>query len=144
MSHLSLEKAVGNYSTVVHMAKTDQVAVWDVEFIKECMHWCIFIETEMSVLTEEQREATIKRAKRHHLHTDMATPEQLLDALHHFFYLLLDNTHLNNQVYLFIIKNYQFLNKPDQQGLCKDLTDLARQSATTNILEAILRELNST
>ncbi|KAG0746142.1 hypothetical protein G6F16_007028 [Rhizopus arrhizus] len=122
-------------------AKTPSVATWQPHFITQCIDWCVYIETELALLSEQECEQILALTQQQTLDT-IPTLTELLDALHCFFQLLLQNTFLSNSLYFYIMKNYQFLTIPENDILVKDLTNLAQEAATKNILKEMLDELH--
>ncbi|KAI8352528.1 hypothetical protein BD560DRAFT_408899 [Blakeslea trispora] len=131
-----------NYTTLLNQCTSNKVASWTPEFIRECTDWCVYLETELAVLEEDVCEDLLRSAQAK-TSLDIPSRTHLLDALHQFFYSLLNNPHLPNQVYLYLLKHYQFLTIPQKDLLLHDLAQLSTQAATEAVLLDIVRELEA-
>lgn len=101
---------------LLDQAKSPCVATWKPFFITTCTDWCVYIETELSILSDEECLSVCQLAQ-----TKCKLPipplSDLLDALHVFFHTLLENIFTSNSLYLHIMKNYQFLTIPQDDIL---------------------------
>lgn len=113
-----LVKSIVNYIELLNLAKTPCVAVWRPFFITKCIDWCLFIETELSILTNEEC-LQVCQLVEERVNQPVPPISQLLDALHFFFYTLLKNVFLSNSLYLHIMNHYHFLTIPDPDILIK-------------------------
>ncbi|KAL0145133.1 hypothetical protein V8B55DRAFT_1458787 [Mucor lusitanicus] len=142
MSNDALVNTVVSYAELLNQSKSDAVKNWDVGFIQGSVDQCVFIETELGLLPLQEC-ADVQTTAHHQSGLDIPSVHTLLNALHEFFRALLQNVFLSNDVYLYVLRHYRFLTKPDETDiLLKDLTELARKSATDNILRDMLDELS--
>ncbi|CAO3642976.1 unnamed protein product [Mucor hiemalis] len=139
MSHQTLVTAIIDYTKLLKQAKTPCVATWKPFFITTCVDWCLLVETELAILSNEECAQVCQLAGEQC--TDIPPLTELLDALHVFFLTLLQNTYTSNSLYLHLMKNYQFLTIPDTDILTKDLSQLAHEAALNNVYLDILQEL---
>jgi hypothetical protein len=116
--HETIVEMIISYTELLDQISTAEVALWTVDFIAKCKDWCICIETELGSMDQETSQAIRKKAQEKAKHT-IPVLSQLLEATHHFFYQLLQSIYLPNDVYLFIMKNYQFLTSPQVDTLTK-------------------------
>ncbi|KAI7899989.1 uncharacterized protein BX663DRAFT_554440 [Cokeromyces recurvatus] len=138
-----LVKTIIEYTNLLKTTKTKDISNWNVEFIKQCTNWCIYLETELSVLTEEERERIRQLAVASKEQEEIPSISVLLNAMHEFYYLLIQSIFLSNSVYLYVMKHYRFLtNTKETDILSKDLTQLSRKAATHNVLGQILKEID--
>ncbi|KAG2207202.1 hypothetical protein INT47_012255 [Mucor saturninus] len=135
-----LVTAIVTFTELLQQAKSPCVATWRPFFITTCSDWCIYIETELAVQTEEESVHLCQQAQSK---SKLPIPPLsiLLDALHVFFHTLLENIYTSNNLYLHIMKNYRFLTIPEKDILTQDLSQLASEAATQNILLDMLDEL---
>ncbi|KAI8994946.1 hypothetical protein BDB01DRAFT_902610 [Pilobolus umbonatus] len=128
------------YTKLLKQSDTPSVATWQPAFIERCIDWCVFIESELTVLKEDEVAYVLQRAKDQ---SPLPIPplSTLLDALHSLFKLLLQNVYMSHTLYLYILEHYQFLTHPESDILIKDLTSISRKIATENILKLMLDEL---
>lgn len=118
MEITSLVNAILTFNQLLKEARQPNVASWQPLFITQCTDWCIFIETELASLSNEERQNIRTRAQQD-TKDILPSINQLLDAHHYFFKVLLRNVFLSNDTYLYIMKNYRFLNQPEQDVLMK-------------------------
>jgi hypothetical protein len=111
-------KMVVSYTELLSQINAEQVARWTIDFIAKCKDWCIYIETELGSLEEEICRVIRRKAQEQSKHAIPAL-SQLLEASHYFFYQLLQSVYLQNDLYLYIMKNYQFLTIPRVDTLTK-------------------------
>ncbi|CAO3612664.1 unnamed protein product [Cunninghamella blakesleeana] len=98
------------------------------------------IESELAILSNQDIQQCQTRAQQT-LTTEwqLSLPPltTLLDALHQLYLCLIQNIYLSQEVYSYLLSTYQFLNASDssiRENLTQDLTILANNSATYNIL----------
>jgi hypothetical protein len=87
------------------------VADWDARFVDRCVAWCVYIETELSLLSESDLLLHQQQAQ-HELDNAIAVPSVsvLLDALHQFYLTLVANFSVSHDLYRYLLSTYQFLN----------------------------------
>ncbi|KAI9261084.1 hypothetical protein BY458DRAFT_557464 [Sporodiniella umbellata] len=131
--------AILTFSKLLKEAKTSSAATWQIENIKQSNDWCIYIETELASLEEQQRQDHFQFAQQK-ADSPLPSLDQLLQASHCFFQSLLQNPYISNSLYLYVVRNYRFLTPTDKEILVKDLVELAQVSVSKNILRDILKE----
>jgi hypothetical protein len=111
-----LVNTIITFTQLLTEAKTPCVATWKPFFMSTCTDWCLYIETELALLSEAETERVIKLA---HEKSQLEIPPSsvLLDALHTFFHTLIENVYTSNSLYLYIMKNYQFLTMPEGKDI---------------------------
>lgn len=104
------------FTELLKQAKSPCVATWKPFFITTCTDWCLYIETELSVLSQEECTQVYQLAQEK---SKLPIPplSELLDALHVFFHTMLENVFTSNSLYLYIMKNYRFLTIPEKDIL---------------------------
>jgi hypothetical protein len=142
MDITALSDVICYYAELLTQAQTPHVATWNSFFIKKCSEWCLSMEAELLLLSNEECESVREQA---HQKTKSTIPplDQLLDSMHVFFKTLLDNMFTSNNLYLYIMKNYHFLSVPEETVLMDDMVELSNNAATQNILATMLETLEN-
>ncbi|KAF7723521.1 hypothetical protein EC973_001896 [Apophysomyces ossiformis] len=151
----TLVEAVVKYSHLLHEASSPHVAEWSPHFLDQCAEWCLAVESELMALPTDMREACRELAEQEQQQKEQAVPVPvsvpvpvpslpfLLDALHYFYKTLLQNIYLSNDLYCYILKNYQFFGSTTrQEALVKDMTEMAHDAALQNVLHDMTRLLH--
>ncbi|KAI9021742.1 hypothetical protein CLU79DRAFT_887759 [Phycomyces nitens] len=129
-----LATAIVNYSRVLKEASTSRVAFWNPSFLERCSEWCLFIETELMLYSKDLREKCHDLASKK---TDsIPSLLVLLDAQHQLYKTLLVNEYVDDDLYMFITKTYNFSSTTDHSPdmLTEDLSNLAQTAATLEVL----------
>lgn len=112
MNPSPIVSALVNYTRVLQEAQSPRAALWQSQFIDQCVEWCLYIETELAILSEPQRVSHMKEAQ-DQLDKDyqLALPpvSLLLNALHHFYISLIGNKNVSHDLYRYLLSTYQFL-----------------------------------
>lgn len=115
--HDQLVNTIITYAELLSQSKTPCVATWKPFFISTCTDWCLYIETELAVLSNEETNYVLQLVqKKKGLH-EIPPLSVLLDALHTLFYTLIQNVYLSNTFYLYLMKNYRFLTMPEENDI---------------------------
>lgn len=116
MNNDALVNTVVSYAELLNQSKSDAVKNWDVDFVQRSVDQCVFIETEFSLL-QLQECANVQATAHQQSGLNIPSAHILLDALHEFFKTLLQNVFLSNDVYLYLLRHYRFLVKPDENEI---------------------------
>lgn len=137
----SLVNAILTFAKLLKEAQTPSVATWQPHFIKQSTDWCLFIETELTLLPDEECEQLLTLTQQQ-TKDPLPSTNDLLDALHVFFKLLLQNIYMSNALYFHVLKNYRFLTIQENDVLVKDMASLAHETSSKNILKDMLEDLH--
>ncbi|SAM00281.1 hypothetical protein [Absidia glauca] len=145
MNSSPLVSALVNYTRVLQEARSPRVADWDARFVDRCVAWCVYIETELSLLSESDLLLHQQQAQ-HELDNAIAVPSVsiLMDALHQFYLTLVANYCVSQDLYRYLLSTYRFLNGDGdrlRENVVEDLSRLARKVATHNVLDDMERLL---
>lgn len=111
MNSSPLVSALVNYARVLQEAQSPRVADWDARFVDSCVAWCVYIETELSLLSKNDLLLHQQQAQ-HELDNSIPVPSLtiLLDAWHQFYLTLVANCFVSHDLYRYLLSTYRFLN----------------------------------
>ncbi|KAI7864074.1 hypothetical protein BDF14DRAFT_1272848 [Spinellus fusiger] len=108
----SLISAIVNYSRVIEEASSPRVASWHPVFLDHCLAWCLYIETELAVLPTEKREQCYQQAGERWLCVPPLA--QLFNARYSLYEVLISNSWVSHDLFIFITKTYASLEESQQ------------------------------
>ncbi|KAI8330986.1 hypothetical protein BC941DRAFT_475157 [Chlamydoabsidia padenii] len=134
-----LVSSLVNYTRVLLEARSPRIAHWDVCFVDSCAEWCVYVETELSLLSENDLVTCQQQAQTQLDVEDLVLPSVsvLLDAWHQFYMTLIFNIHVSQDLYKYLLSTYLFVTggTSARENVVKDLTMMARDVATCNALK---------
>lgn len=108
VDHDRLSYAISDYSQLLVAAATPQVEDWPCFILDNCAKYCLYIETELLTLSND--EAELCRAKAADLcKISIPALDELRNALRRFYLTLLNNTYLPSELYWKVCSTYVFL-----------------------------------
>lgn len=108
VDHDRLCYAISDYSQLLAEAATPRVEDWPSFVLNNCAKYCLYIETELLTLSEEEAETC--RVKAASLcKSPIPSLDDLRHALRYLYLTLINNVYLPNELYWMICSTYEFL-----------------------------------
>ncbi|KAI9499604.1 hypothetical protein BDB00DRAFT_924278 [Zychaea mexicana] len=140
----NLVTAIATYSQILEEAMTPRVATWKPFFIERCTQWCMYIETELLALSDQECDEHRQAAETQCDNARVPELPELLDAEHQLNSRLIKNIYLSNEMYWTVISTYEFLalaSSSRQETLIQDVAQNAHEAATIDVLDIMISTL---
>lgn len=97
-------ESIANYCEILDEASSARVASWKPFFMDRCLRWCLFIESELAVLSAEEAEHC--RIKVMEKRGRVPSVAKLRNALRELCRVLLVNAHISDSIYWRVLAIY--------------------------------------